>query len=140
MASSPPREPLTPDGATLEGGFSVLLVEDQLLIALDTESMLRELGADRVHAFATVAEALAWLAVATPSIGVLDVSLGRETSFPIADALRTHAAPFIFTTGYCDSAIIPERLLDAPIVRKPYTVEALASALAACLQLPPRRG
>ena len=100
--------------------------------------MLRELGADNVYAFATVDEALARLADGRADVGVLDVALGTTTSFPVAEVLRERATPFIFTTGYGESDMIPERFHDAPIVRKPYTLETLAAALARCLA--PRRG
>lgn len=116
-------------------GATVLLVEDQTLIALDTESMLLELGIGTVHTFATAAEALAWLATGRPDVGVLDVSLGSATSFPVADALLQRSVPFMFTTGYGDSGFGPERFLSAPIVRKPYTLGSLAEGLAKCFLL-----
>jgi CheY-like chemotaxis protein len=109
------------------------LVEDQTIIALDTESMLGDLGAASVHSFTTADGALNWLAAAKVDVGVLDVSLGDTTSFPVADELHRRAVPFIFTTGYGDSGIIPKRFLDVPIVRKPYTIESLANALAKCV-------
>lgn len=115
-------------------GLHALLVEDQTIIALDTESMLRELGAASVYSFTTADGALTWLAAAKSDVGVLDVSLGSTTSFPVADELQQRSVPFIFTTGYGDSGVIPERFLDVPIVRKPYTIEALADALAKCLR------
>ena len=64
-------------------------------------------------------------------------SRGSTTSFPVADALQQRTVPFMFTTGYGDSALIPERFLDAPIVRKPYTLQSLADAVAKCMR--PRR-
>jgi len=118
-------------------GLHALLVEDQTIIALDTESMLLDLGAASVHSFTTVDAALTWLAAAKADIGLLDISLGTTTSFPVADALQQRAVPFMFTTGYGDSGVIPDRFLDVPIVRKPYTIEALAEAVAKCIR--PRR-
>jgi DNA-binding NtrC family response regulator len=114
--------------------MQVLLVEDQTIIALDTEAMLLDLGAARVHSFTTVDAALTWLAAVQIDIGVLDVSLGPDTSFPVAELLAQRMVPFIFTTGYGDSGMFPRKFLDVPIVRKPYTIEAVARALAMCLQ------
>ena len=96
--------------------------------------MLQELGAASVHSFTTAESAVAWLSAASPDIGVLDISLGAATSFPVADALQQRSVPFIFTTGYGDRGIIPERFLDVPIVRKPYTLVALAEAVTRCLR------
>jgi len=115
-------------------GLHALLVEDQTIIALDTESVLRDLGASSVVSFTTADAAVGWLASATADIGILDISLGSLTSFPVADALHQLTVPFVFTTGYGDSGNIPDRFLDVPIVRKPYTIEALADAVATCLR------
>jgi len=114
-------------------GLHALLVEDQTIIALDTEAMLRELGAASVHSCTTADAALAWLKNEKTDIGVLDVSLGDVTSFPVADYLQNASVPFIFTTGYGDSGIIPERFADAPIARKPYTLKTLSTAIDKCL-------
>jgi DNA-binding NtrC family response regulator len=112
----------------------VVLVEDQTIIALDTEVMLLELGAVSVHSFTTGDAAIAWLGTTAIDVGVLDVALGAATSFPVADLLLRLGVPFIFTTGYGDKKMFPEPLLSAPIVRKPYGIEALAEGLAQCLR------
>ena len=129
-----PHKPSDPPPRGPADGLHALLVEDQTIIALDTEAMLQELGAATVHSFTTAESAVAWLSAASPDIGVLDISLGAATSFPVADALQQRSVPFIFTTGYGDRGIIPERFLDVPIVRKPYTLVALAEAVTRCLR------
>ncbi len=133
--TSPPGSegPSKPSQGPVDG-LHALLVEDQTIIALDTESMLHDLGAASVYSFTTADAAVDWLASATADIGILDISLGSSTSFPVADALHQLTVPFVFTTGYGDSGLIPERFLDVPIVRKPYTIEALADAVAKCLR------
>jgi CheY-like chemotaxis protein len=55
-------------------GMHVLLVEDQSLIALDTEMLLRELGAQAVETFTSAEAALAWLTAASPDVSVLDIN------------------------------------------------------------------
>jgi DNA-binding NtrC family response regulator len=114
-------------------GLGVLLVEDQTLIALDTEAMLLELGAAKVKTFGAADEALAWLTSAAPDVGVLDINLGVASSFPIAEALRRRGIPFIFTTGYGDGVLIPAPFDDVQILQKPYTIEALGQFLGQCL-------
>jgi DNA-binding NtrC family response regulator len=98
--------------------------------------MLLDLGAATVHSFTTGDGAIAWLGTAKVDVGVLDVSLGSETSFPVAELLVQHTVPFIFTTGYGDSTMFPAHFLNVPIVRKPYGIESLARALVQCLQRP----
>jgi two-component sensor histidine kinase/CheY-like chemotaxis protein len=109
----------------------VLLVEDQLVIAIDVETMLSAAGADPIDTAATAAEALRILSSARPDIGVLDVNLGSGTSLPVADELIKRGVPFIFATGYGDRAIIPARLAHVPVIRKPYDSETLTQALTA---------
>lgn len=119
-------------------GFSVLLVEDQLVIALDVENMLKDFGVAAVHTAATSSEALSVLAKVQPDIAVLDINLGSSTSIPIAEELRARGIPFVFATGYGDSAMIPPSLADAGILRKPYSADLLRDKFAEALSRPPR--
>jgi len=116
-------------------GLNVLLVEDQTLIALDTETMLLELGAAKVETFTAAEAAHAWLASSSPDVGVLDINLGASSSFSIAEALRRRQIPFIFTTGYGDTKMIPDAFADIEIVDKPYTRDGLQQALCICLRI-----
>lgn len=118
-----------PSGETPLSGLSVLLVEDQALIAMDTEEVLRRLGASNVHASPTVRDALAMLAAQTPDIAVLDFNLGIGTSEAVAQVLLERGIPFVFATGYGDTEVIPVRFNRAPIVRKPVSAEVLADRL-----------
>jgi CheY-like chemotaxis protein len=117
-------------------GLIVLLVEDQTIIALDTEIMLAELGASSVQSFTTSDSALQWLAASTPNVAVLDIALGATTSYPVAEALLQRAIPFVFTTGYGESHLVPPRFSKVPIVHKPYGAENLLEGLARCMGLP----
>lgn len=102
------------------GSLSVLLVEDQMLIAMDVEQILYGAGVKTIATAASVAEAMDRLRDAPPGIAILDFNLGSETSEPIADALTKRGIPFLFATGYGDGSIIPERFAHISIVRKPY--------------------
>ncbi|PZA09792.1 hybrid sensor histidine kinase/response regulator [Rhodopseudomonas palustris] len=112
---------------------TILLVEDQLVIALDAEDMLGAMGAKSVISVASADEALLTIARTPPTLAILDVNLGAGSSLPIADELTRLGIPFIFATGYGDTAMIPGRLRDLPIVRKPYSIESLRAALAVVL-------
>lgn len=70
-------------------GLAVMLVEDQGLIALDTEDVLRGLGAAEVRTLPNVMQALQSIAMAAPQCAVLDLNLGQETSEKIAIDLAT---------------------------------------------------
>ncbi|MBV9840246.1 MAG: GAF domain-containing protein [Sphingomonadaceae bacterium] len=110
-------------------GETVLLVEDSLIIALDAEDILASLGAGRVLAAATVRQAQQQLDRERPDFALLDVNLGQETSFPIADRLKALGVPFLFATGYGEQLQLPPVHERATVLQKPYTAEAIAGAL-----------
>jgi DNA-binding response OmpR family regulator len=68
-------------------GKKVLIVEDSYLLALTLEDMLIDAGADVVAIAPSVAIALKAMEQHTIDIACLDINLGSETSFPVADAL-----------------------------------------------------
>ncbi|WP_395396407.1 HWE histidine kinase domain-containing protein (plasmid) [Novosphingobium sp. BL-8A] len=110
-------------------GLSVLLVEDQSLIALDTEELLRRLGAQEVRLSPDALHAVRSLSSYKPDVAVLDFNLGETTSEEVADHLVAMGIPFVFATGYGDSVMIPEHLRDVPIVRKPASAKGVLSQL-----------
>jgi CheY-like chemotaxis protein len=103
----------------------ILLVEDEGLVALTMEDMLEDLGCDIAGSFGGVAAALAWLA-AEPALdgALLDVNLGGEMVFPVADVLIARGVPIIFATGY--GASPDERYASMPVAAKPVTQAKLA--------------
>lgn len=111
-------------------GLQVLLVEDQVLIAMDAEMMLADAGIDTVITASSSSDALNRLKSFTPSIGILDINLGRDTSVAVAEELVRRGIPFVFATGYDDRSVVPDELLSVPVVRKPYDASALVRALA----------
>ncbi|MBU0585690.1 MAG: GAF domain-containing protein [Alphaproteobacteria bacterium] len=112
----------------------VLLVEDQMLIAMDAEETLADYGAGRVIVASSSAQALAKLAGASPDIAVLDVNLGHETSIPVARELVRRNIPFVFASGYGDTVMLPEEFRSVPLVRKPYDGETLVPVMAELLK------
>ncbi len=115
-------------------GLRVLLVEDQVLIALDAENSLKLLGAAQVVIAPSAEQAMKAINQAKPDIAVLDVNLGDHTSTPIAEALRNLGVPFMFATGYGDTMMLPDSMKTVPIVRKPYAGSALEEAVATLLE------
>ena len=106
-----------------------LLVEDSLIIALDAEEMLLGAGVDRVDTASGVDEALRLIGSARPDFAVLDVNLGKDTSFPIADELLALGIPYVFASGYGEDAGFPDLHSGVPVVAKPYTAERLIAAI-----------
>lgn len=119
------------DGADPSRGFpqDVLLVEDNMLIALDTEDLLGHLGVATVRCARNVAEALAEIDKRPPDFALLDVNLGAEMSFDIAWRLRDLGIRFAFVTGYGDDVAFAGAFGDVPKIRKPYTADGLRTAL-----------
>ena len=98
----------------------VILVEDEALVAMMMEDLLKELGCQIVASFGSLGPALEWLTEqSTPLDGaVLDVNLGGgEYVFPLARALQARGVPFTFATGY--GALPEDGFAEAPVLRKP---------------------
>ena len=128
-ATAPAAAPApTPVSDTLTGQ-NVLLVEDQALIAMDTEDTLIKLGAASVRLAADVQQALAQIETVLPDCAVLDFNLGEDTSAAVADALMGSRVPFVFATGYGDTITIPERFKAVPVIRKPISPTHLADTI-----------
>ena len=103
----------------------ILLVEDQMLIAMDVEESLAQGGIVNVVTCNSVASALREVDRSRPDLAVLDVNLGDTTSAPVAHRLVELGVPFLFATGYSDTATIPNELRSRPMLRKPYDAALL---------------
>jgi CheY-like chemotaxis protein len=110
----------------------VLLVEDNTVIALDTEESLYGLGVARVDVAGSSVAALALIEADPPECALLDFNLGDETSEPVAQALVARGIPFAFATGYRDLVAAGPVRAAVAIIHKPYTRDELAAALKAC--------
>ncbi len=109
-------------------GQSVLVVEDEALVAMLVEDALLDAGATVLGPVATVAEALALLERETPHVAVLDLNLAGETSTPVADALVARGIPFVVATGYGADGLPPGHD-SVPVLAKPYDPDDLTMAL-----------
>ncbi|HEY1708481.1 MAG TPA: response regulator [Rhizomicrobium sp.] len=125
--SADPAEPLLP-----LKDMRVLVVEDEAIVSFLLEDTLLQLGCQVILA-GRLAEALAQLDTGYPDFAVLDVNLGGEMVYPVAERLRTAGVPFLFTTGYGASGIAPE-WKDARIVQKPFAAEQLTAAVEALMR------
>jgi CheY-like chemotaxis protein len=114
--------------ASILAGRSVLVVEDETIISLEIEQMLQDLECGPIWHAANVVQALAVLAQHRPDVALLDVNLGREKVFPVADMLIARAIPFLFSTGYGRDGL-PLEWARWPVIQKPYLTRELALAL-----------
>jgi PAS domain S-box-containing protein len=108
-------------------GLRLLVVEDAVLLAMELEAGLIEAGAIIAGSAAELGEAMAMLELSIDA-AVLDANLNGESVAPLAEALRARGTPFVFATGYGERGA-PEGF-DNPVVRKPYNVHQIVSALA----------
>ena len=104
----------------LLSGRRVLVVEDEMMVLMTIEDMLADLGCTMVCVASTVGAALKLLSeTARFDMAMLDVNLGKETSYPVADALVVCGTPFLFSTGYGESRV-DARFGGRPVIKKPY--------------------
>jgi CheY-like chemotaxis protein len=113
-----------------ERRLRILVVEDEMLVAMNIEDMLLDLG----HEMAALASRLdAGLALAREGAfdaAMLDVNLAGERSFPIADVLAERGVPYLFATGYGLRGI-EEAYRGAFVLQKPFRASDLGAALEA---------
>ena len=107
----------------------VLLVEDGMIIAMDTEETLRDLGVVEVTIAAKVSSALKELEAESYDLAVLDYNLGTESSEPVAAKLNELGVPFWLATGYGEMADRLEEIGALGVLTKPYGKDELRRML-----------
>lgn len=98
----------------------VLVLEDNMIIGLDLEQAVKDLGFGNIHTAASVKEALDILDKFDIDFAILDINLGSETSFVVAKRMKREGLPFLFLTGYSElkqDAMVDFK--DVPVVSKP---------------------
>ena len=104
----------------------ILIVEDEIIVAMFMEDVLAEFGYEVAGVVSHLDEAMA----RTPDydLAVLDVHLNGRDVFDFADKLTVEEIPFIFATGYGMRGI-PERHRGRPVLQKPFQPTDLKRAL-----------
>ncbi len=117
-------------------GRRVLVVEDEMMIAMLVEDMLADLGCVVVGPAHRLEDALEMVCVEPFDVALLDVNLAGQPVYPVADALRAKGVPAIFATGYADAEL---REIDrgSPVLQKPFRASELAIALNEALRETP---
>jgi CheY-like chemotaxis protein len=107
---------------------SVLVVEDQAIIACDLQRFLGSTGYRVVGPVGSRDEALSEIANSKLDGAVLDVKLSGDTASQVADALKAAKVPHIFINGWAVGPI-PEQCRDRPLLNNPYDYRSLLDAL-----------
>lgn len=109
---------------------TVLIAEDDPLIAVSYEDIVAEAGLSVGGSFASCELAEEWLSVHTPDVAILDVTLQDGNSAELAKKLCGREIPFLVVSGYsADSEGIDEIFKTVPWLQKPLTSASLQSAL-----------
>lgn len=109
-------------------GRRVLVVENEMLVLMNTEDMLADFGCESVIAAATVDQALALVEAQSFDVAMLDMNLNGDKTHAIANALAARGVPFLFATGY-DAHDMRDGYRDQPVLRKPFQDQELLSIL-----------
>ena len=102
----------------LSAGNRILLVEDEILVAMMMRDLLGELGLSVIGPFSRLSEAMVAAVHDEIDGAIIDINLGGEFVYPVADVLVARKIPFVFITGYGVESI-ESRFGSVPIVKKP---------------------
>ncbi|KQZ62180.1 histidine kinase [Rhizobium sp. Root149] len=108
---------------------TVLLVEDEMFVALDIQMTLEDEGWEVSGPFATTREALEFLEANVVDCAILDVRLTDGEVFPVADLLTESGIPFVFHSGHANPAKLQQEYLQALVCQKPCHPTALVERL-----------
>lgn len=97
----------------------VLIVEDEVLLAMDLEEMLTDIGHTVVGQATRIGKAIKLAREIDLDFAILDINVAGTKSFPVADILCERGIPFAFATGYGTEGLI-DGYRDLPVLQKPY--------------------
>ena len=107
---------------------SILIVEDEPLIAMMLEDFLESLGHSVSATCDTVRDAMSEARKGGFDLAILDVNLKGESVWPVASLLRARGLPFIIASGgHVDPP--PAEFASVPLIEKPYTVDRVTPAI-----------
>ena len=106
----------------------VIVVEDEMMIAMLLEDMLTDLGHTVVGMAGRLDTALDLARETDADMAILDVNLSGETSFPVAQVLTDRGLPFMFATGY-GALGLEAPFKDTLTLKKPFELKDLSNAL-----------
>ena len=112
----------------MSGSQSILIVEDDTLIALDLQTLVENAGYRVIGPARSVEAAVKLLEQAKPDLALLDINLGGINSFRLAEILAAAAVPFVFVTAHSRRVLL-DGYADRPIIEKPFLPDTLLSVI-----------
>jgi CheY-like chemotaxis protein len=106
----------------------ILIVDDEPLIAIMVAEWVEELGHDAIGPAHDVASALTLLDANPVDAAIVDVSLGADSGYTLADVLDKRAIRYLLATGHAASAL-DANYVTVPTLMKPYAIDTLKSSL-----------
>src|SRR5262249_7282228 len=106
------------DAKLMVAGNRIMIVEDEALVAMIVSDALVDLGYSVVGPFSRAADAVAAIRNEEVDAAILDINLGGERGYPLAQQLTDHRVRFMFITG-CGTESIDGRFADVPVLQKP---------------------
>jgi DNA-binding NtrC family response regulator len=113
----------------------ILVLDDEPLIAMMIVDWLEELGLEVMGPAHSIKQAQALLENGYPDAAILDVTLGSETSYPVAELLAQRNVPFVFATGHGTAAVAPQ-FQHIQSLAKPFDFDVIRQVMANLLQRP----
>ena len=113
-------------------GLRVLIVEDEFLLALSLEDDLALAGCVTIGPFSNLADATQATRREDFDLAILDVNLGGEPIYPLAEELLARGKPFLLVTGY-GAESLPPHFRSLPRLPKPYDVAILLKEIGRAL-------
>ncbi len=109
---------------------TVMIAEDNPLIAESYEDVVNDAGLSVAGSFPSCKSAEDWLSLHAPDVAILDIALQDGHSAELARKLCGREIPFLVVSGYSsESDGIDEIFRSAPWLEKPVTASELESAL-----------
>jgi two-component sensor histidine kinase/CheY-like chemotaxis protein len=110
------------------GDSRLLLVEDELVVGLFMQDLLKAIGYRPTDPIGRLSEAISAATNERFEGAILDMNLNGEIVYPLAELLTKQRVPFLFVTGYAPSSLDP-RFIQVPVLQKPVVQDELAGAL-----------
>ncbi len=116
-------------------GQRILVVEDDMMIALHVEKALQDMGCVVIGPVGKLDVALELARSERLDAAILDVTIRGGRTFPVAEQLMSRGVPFVFASGYGDWAL-PDAFRNQPRLTKPFTIRDLSARVQALCSRP----